>query len=74
MSDMPFRAPTDACDYMPHMENIGTDILERVLEADKGYSPDSYTEADVKRALAKDRLEPYDFGALLSPAAVPFLE
>ena len=74
MSDMPFRAPTDACDYMPHMENIGTDILEKVLEADKGYSPDSYTEADVKRALAKDRLEPYDFGALLSPAAVPFLE
>ncbi len=71
---MTFRAPTDACNYMPDMENIGTDVLEKVLEAEKAFDPESYTVADVKRAIAKDRLDPYDFGALLSPAAVPLME
>ena len=33
-----------------------------------------YTEYDVRAALAKDTLSPRDFGALLSPAAQPFLE
>ncbi len=59
---------------MPHMENIGTEILEKVLEADRGYDPGSFSEADVRRALSKDRLDPYDFGALLSPAAAPLME
>ena len=71
---MTFRAGVDACDYLPYMENIGTDILDKVLDAEKGFDPDSYTAADVKRAIAKDRLDLYDFGALLSPAAVPFME
>ena len=71
---MTFRADVDACGYLPYMENIGTDILERVLAAEKGFDPDAYTVADVRRAIAKDRLDMYDFGALLSPAAVPLLE
>ncbi|MCQ2078844.1 MAG: 2-iminoacetate synthase ThiH [archaeon] len=71
---MAFRASTDACNYMPDMENIGTEILDTVLETEKGFRPEEYTAADVRRAIAKDRLDPYDFGALLSPAAIPFLE
>ncbi len=34
----------------------------------------SFTEADARRALAKDRLSPLDLLALLSPAAEPLLE
>lgn len=34
----------------------------------------SFTEADVRRALAKSTASPEDFMALLSPAAIPFLE
>ncbi|MBR4504926.1 MAG: 2-iminoacetate synthase ThiH [Candidatus Methanomethylophilaceae archaeon] len=71
---MAYRAPTDACDYYPHMENIGTEILEKVLDADRNCDLGSYTDKDVKRALGKGRLEPDDFAALLSPAAEPFLE
>ena len=71
---MAFRASVDACDYMPHMENIGTEILDKVLEADRTHDPCSYAEADVRRALAKERLEPDDFCALLSPAAAPLAE
>lgn len=71
---MTFRASTDACNYMPGMENIGTEILDRVLETEKDFHPNEYTSADVRRALGKERLDPYDFGALLSPAAVPFME
>ena len=39
-----------------------------------GYEYGSYTEADVKRALAHETCSLEDFKALLSPAAAPFLE
>ena len=60
-------------DYLPWMEDIGSDIRERVLEARASYDPSSYTESDVRRAI---RSEPSveGFAALLSPAAEPFLE
>lgn len=38
------------------------------------YSNDSFRKNDVLKALNKDRLEPEDLLALLSPAAKPFLE
>lgn len=71
---MAFRAPTDACGYLPHMENIGTDILEKVMAADRLCDMGSYKEADVRKALSKERLGPGDFAALLSPAAEPLME
>ena len=40
---------------------------------DRGIDPMA-TEADVRAALAADRLSPEGFGALLSPAAEPLLE
>lgn len=38
------------------------------------YPFEAFTAADVTRVLAKDRLDPVDLLALLSPAAIPFLE
>ncbi len=60
-------------DYLPWMEDIGSDIRERVLDARASYNPSSYTESDVRRAI---RSEPSveGFAALLSPAAEPLLE
>lgn len=60
--------------YLEGMEVIETDIPDRVIKAMNDYDYESYTAADVTNALRKDVLTPYDFGALLSPAADPYLE
>ena len=60
--------------YLPGMEDIGSEIMDQVIARMNAYDYDSYTEQDVRRALAADNLTPEDFGALLSPAALPFLE
>ena len=60
-------------DLLPWMEDIGTDIMDRVLAAREAYDPSSYTESDVRRAMyAEPSVE--GFAALLSPAAEPLLE
>lgn len=60
-------------DLLPWMEDIGTDIMDRVLAAREAYDPSSYTESDVRRAIyAEPSVE--GFAALLSPAAEPLLE
>lgn len=64
----------DPMKYMEGMEQITSDIMERVLGAMKAYDPAAYTEEDVKRALAHERCSAEDFKALLSPAAMPYLE
>lgn len=64
----------DHMTYLPGMEDIGSEIMDQVLAATDAYDGDAYTGADVRRALAKDVLKPEDFAALLSPAAMPFLE
>lgn len=64
----------DHMKYLPDMEQIGSDIQDRVISAMDAYDASAYSAADVKRALSKDTLSPEDFGALLSPAALPFLE
>ena len=45
-----------------------------MIEAAKAYDSDKYTAKDVRRALLHTNKTPEDFGALLSPAAMPFLE
>lgn len=60
--------------YMPDMEIIDSDIPDKVIKMMNEYSEDAYSAEDVKRALSKDELTPDDFGALLSPAAAPFIE
>ncbi len=66
---------TDHMTYMPGMEDIGSEIQDKVIEAMENYDYNKYTAADVRIALEKDEpLTTEDFGALLSPAAEPFLE
>lgn len=61
-------------EYLPDMEQIDSTIKNQVIEARNNYNADEYTEADVKIALSHETKTPRDFGALLSPAALPFLE
>ena len=65
---------TDHMAYMEGMEQISSDIRERVISEMKGYDYSCYTPADVLRALRHDTCSVEDFTALLSPAAEPFLE
>ncbi len=68
---------TEKCDhmkYMDGMEVIPSDMLDEVISAMNAYDYERCSERDVKEALSKDVLTPNDFGALLSPAAAPFLE
>lgn len=65
---------TNHMEYMEGMEVIKSDMLDRVTEAMDNYDYTVYTERDVLSAIAKDTLSPEDFGALLSPAALPHLE
>ena len=64
----------DHMKYMPDMEVLESDILDKVLNYVENYNYETYTEADVKRALSHERKTPEDFAALLSPAALPLLE
>lgn len=68
------RPKVDHMQYMEGMEQIESDIMDKVISARNAYEANRYTEADVKRALMKDRLEIEDFAALLSPAAEPYIE
>ena len=70
--DPSFR--TDHMKYMQGMEVIDSDIKDRVLDQAAGFDYDSYTRADVERALSKESCSIEDFKALLSPAAAPYLE
>lgn len=65
---------TDHMKYLPGMEHINSDIMQKVLSQVENYDYNSYTAADVKRALAHETCSIEDFKALLSPAALPFLE
>ena len=65
---------TNHMEYMPGMQVISSDIMEKVLDAMNTYNYDSYTASDVQRALSNPSCSIEDFKALLSPAAAPFLE
>ena len=64
----------DHMKYLPDMEQIDSDIMDRVISAMNDYDPSLYTEKDVRRALEHDEKTVDDFKALLSPAAFPLLE
>ncbi len=61
-------------EYMEGMEQIETDIMDKVIAARNQYQSETYTSSDVRQALDKERMDIEDFAALLSPAAEPFLE
>lgn len=65
---------TDHMAYMEGMERIHSDIMDKVMAHVKAYDEKSYTEADVRAALAHETCTIEDFKAFLSPAAQPLLE
>ena len=65
---------TDAGDYFEHMEPIRSDVMRNTLSGASELGSLSFTEADVKNALSKDRLGIEEFASLLSPAAGNYLE
>ncbi len=67
-------ARTNHMEYMEGMEQISSDVMEKVLSQMNAYDYERYTEEDVKRALVKETCGIEEFKALLSPAAEPFLE
>lgn len=67
-------ARTNHMEYMEGMEQIQSDVMEKVLMQMNTYDYERYTAADVRRALAQETCSIEDFKALLSPAAFPFLE
>jgi len=66
--------------YFEGMEQIKSNVMEETLKAAAEYDPSKYTQDDVRRALDRAQKEQgrgcsvKDFGILLSPAALPFLE
>lgn len=64
----------DHMTYLPGMEDIGSELMDQVLSAAEAFDYEAFTGADVRRALDKAALKPEDFAALLSPAAMPYLE
>ena len=51
-----------------------SELLEPISWEDPTRTIYAKTDADVKRALSKERLNVDDFMALISPAAAPYLE
>lgn len=65
---------SDHMKYLPGMENIGSEIQDKINAALDRFDPEGFTAGDVKKALETDCLSPEDYMALLSPAAENFLE
>lgn len=65
---------SDHMKYMNGMEQINSDICEKIMSVMESYDYNSYTAKDVKSALEHERCTIEDFKALLSPSAEPFLE
>lgn len=65
---------TSHMEYMDGMEQINSDIREKILSVMESYDYNSYTADDVKSAIEHERCTVEDFKALLSPSAEPFLE
>lgn len=67
-------ARTDHMEYMEGMERISSGIMDKVLGEVADFDYNKYNAADVKRAINSENCSIEDFKALLSPAAMPFLE
>lgn len=64
----------DYMNYMPDMEQIDSDIMNRVMSEMSSYNPENYTTHNVETALNHETITIEDFKALLSPSALPLLE
>ena len=64
----------DHMTYLKGMEVLESDVQKQVIDAMNEYDYEKYTAKDVERALAHESRTPEDFAALLSPAALPYLE
>lgn len=64
----------DHMQYLPGMEVLESEIQQKVIERMEAYDYNKYTEKEVREALRHEVCTPEDFEALLSPAALPFLE
>ncbi len=66
---------TDHMTYLPDMEILkDSTIMDEVVARRKDYDYRRYTAEDVRIALSKEHCAVEDFAALLSPAAMLFLE
>ena len=61
-------------EYLPGMEKIESDVCKNVMEQMNSYDYSKYTAKDVKIALEHETCTIEDFKALLSPAALSYLE
>ena len=61
-------------EYMDGMEEISSDIMDKVIKEINLTDFDTFTKEDVIRALNSEEKSIEDFKALLSPAALPYLE
>jgi 2-iminoacetate synthase len=68
------RKKVDHMQYQEGMEIIPSDLMDKVLKTVEKYNYKLYTGHDVERALSKEHLSLEDFGVILSPAALPYLE
>ena len=64
----------DYMEYQEGMEILESSMLAQVEGLRADFQPENFTEADVRRALSNSKRSLADFGALLSPAALPLLE
>ena len=56
------------------LENINSDIIDKVISEMASYDYHSFSNTDIEKALSKDYLSVKDFQALLSPKAINYLE
>ena len=56
------------------LENINSNIMDKVISEMNTYDYNSFSNEDVEEALNKDYLSVKDFQALLSPKAINYLE
>ena len=64
----------DCMTYMEGMEQIDSNVMDKVLSMVEEYDYNQYTKEDVERVLKKETISLEDYKVLLSPAALPFLE
>ena len=56
------------------LENINSDIIDKVISEMNSYNYNSFTDEDIREVLNKDYLSIKDFQALLSPKSINYLE
>ena len=56
------------------LENISSDIMDKVITEMNSYDYNSFSDEDIKEALNKEYLSIKDFQVLLSPRAITYLE